>query len=174
LYLLAGINGDLLCLESGIAFHGSAVTQFLAGARQIAAVVSTIGPRLETKVDKYFAHDEQLRGLILDDIGTAALDSLTMEICQFMKRVASTQGYEAGGPLSPGQLDWPLIEQRQLFQLVPADQIGVRLTSSGMMVPRKSISMVIGMGAKIRTWTQAEICARCSLRETCSIECTRN
>lgn len=169
LYPITYVGDDLLCLDEGIVFHGSLLARFLAGARQMAAVVCTIGPHLEAKVDEYFAQNEQLRGLILDHIGTAALDSLTIEICQFMKQEASSHGYKASGSLSPGVLDWPILEHRHLFELVPADQICVHLTSLGMMVPRKSISMAIGMGPDITTWTQAEVCARCSLKKTCSL-----
>lgn len=51
--------------------------------------------------------------------------------------------------------------------LVPIEQIGVQLSSSGMMIPRKSFSMVIGFGAEMPTWTRAEACARCNLAKTC-------
>ena len=36
-----------------------------------------------------------------------------------------------------------------------------------MMVPRKSASMVMGIGVEMATWTRAEVCARCNLRQTC-------
>jgi len=61
----------------------------------------------------------------------------------------------------------PLAEQWALFQLVPAEQIRVRLTSSAMVISHKSISMVIGVGQDMPTWTQAEACERCNLKETC-------
>lgn len=159
LHLISRIGDDLICLDEGTVLRGSSLSQFLVQAREIAVVACTIGPSLEEKVNDYFAHNEQLRGLILDHIGTAALDCLTEEACQFIKREASSQGYKSGGPLSPGQLDLPILDQWHLFQLVPADQIGVHLTSAGMMVPLKSISMVIGIGPRMTSWTQPEICA---------------
>jgi len=48
----------------------------------------------------------------------------------------------------------------------------VSLTSSGIMVPRKSASMVMGIGPKMTRWTEAEVCARCNLRETCHYKVT--
>jgi hypothetical protein len=51
--------------------------------------------------------------------------------------------------------------------MVPARRIGVRMTSSGLMVPRKSASMVIGIGPQMKKWTRAEVCAHCSLGESC-------
>ncbi len=52
-------------------------------------------------------------------------------------------------------------------QLVPAERIGVSLTLSGLMVPEKSVSTVIGMGPQMPSWTQAEYCDRCSLTANC-------
>jgi hypothetical protein len=62
---------------------------------------------------------------------------------------------------------FPISEQWRLFELVPAEEIGVSLTPYGIMIPRKSISMVIGIGLQMTIWTQAEVCARCNLKETC-------
>jgi hypothetical protein len=62
---------------------------------------------------------------------------------------------------------FPISGQWQLFQLVPAEKIGVSLTSSGVMVPRKSISLVIGIGTQMKSWTQKEVCDRCTLKKTC-------
>jgi hypothetical protein len=73
----------------------------------------------------------------------------------------------ASSPLSPGMPELPIANQQLVFQLLPADEIGVRLTDRYVMVPLKSISMVIGLGTEMPTWTQAEVCARCSLNQNC-------
>jgi cobalamin-dependent methionine synthase I len=62
---------------------------------------------------------------------------------------------------------FPMTEQWNLLELAPVQEIGVSLSSSGVLVPRKSTSMVIGIGPKMTRWTQAEVCARCSLNKTC-------
>ena len=108
-----------------------------------------------------------MQALILDGIGSAAVDSLAQEACHFINREASSHGHQASSPISPGMPGLPISEQWQLFQLVPAEQIGVHLTSSAMMVPRKSVSMIIGIGPDMPTWTQAEVCNRCGINKTC-------
>jgi len=80
---------------------------------------------------------------------------------------ASSRGYQASSPISPGMPGLSITEQWQLLKMVPAQKIGVSLTSSGTMVPRKSASMVIGIGPQMKTWTRAEVCGRCSLAKTC-------
>jgi hypothetical protein len=58
-------------------------------------------------------------------------------------------------------------QQWPMAQLAPIKEIGLQLTSSGMMNPQKSISMIIGFGKEMPTWSRSEACARCNLAKTC-------
>jgi len=166
-YPISAVYPDRLLLEGDTVFSGRLLPSLVAEARELGVVVSTIGPRLEEEVAGYFRRNEPLRGLLLDGIGNAAMDSLSHQVCQFMSREASSRGYKASSPLSPGMPGWSITEQRRLFRLVPAEQIGVRLTSAAMMGPRKSTSMVVGIGPDMPAWTEAEGCNRCGLKRTC-------
>lgn len=161
------VRNARVLLEGNVALDGRKLASLLAKAKELAAVVCTIGPRLEKKVTEYFRQEEPVRGLLLDGAGSAAVDSLIQEVCKLMMREAPSRGYQASSPLGPGMSGFPISEQFPLFQLVPAGEIGVRLTPSGVMLPQKSASMVIGLGPQMTTWTQAEACARCNLRKTC-------
>jgi len=166
-YPITDVGCQQLSLEGNTVLHGSALSSVLSQAKELAVLVCTIGCKLEGRVADYFDEGEPLRGLLLDGIGSASTDALTQEVCRLIRRRASLRGYQTSGPLSPGGCRFPLSEQWQLFKLVPAEEIGVRLTSTGFMVPRKSTSMVIGIGSQMTTWTRAEVCARCNLSETC-------
>jgi len=167
IYPITEVDYQQLSLEGNTALHGSALSSVLSPAKELAVLVCTIGCNLEEKVTDYFGKGEPLRGLLLDGIGSAAVDSVARESCELMTREASLRGYQTSSPLSPGGPSFPLSEQWQLFKLVPAEEIGVRLTSTGFMLPRKSTSMVIGIGPQMTTWTRAEACARCNLSKTC-------
>ena len=103
----------------------------------------------------------------LDGIGTAAVDRLIPEALKFIAAEVAARGYEISSPVNPGMPGFSMTEQWNLLELAPAKEIGVSLSSSGVLVPRKSASMVIGIGPKMTRWTQAEVCGRCSLRESC-------
>jgi hypothetical protein len=156
-----------LSLEGNIVVHGPLLPSLLPEAKELAVVVCTIGPQLEKQVTKYFDRNKPLDGLLLDGIGSAAVDSLIEEVCKFMTAKALSKGCQASSPISPGMPGLPIAEQWQLMKMVPAREIGVSLTSSGVMVPRKSASMVIGIGPQMRTWSRAEVCTHCGLRRTC-------
>jgi hypothetical protein len=72
-------------------------------------------------------------------------------------------------------LDWPIQQQRELFSFFQDVQatIGVRLTESLMMIPRKSVSGIIF--PKEVTFTACQLCPRekCSSREAAYSESLR-
>jgi len=81
-------------------------------------------------LDKYF----------LDLIGNAAV-VIAREYLK--KRLSTLYALESLSYMGPGQLkDWPLEEQRSLFGLLGDVQraIGVTLSDSLLMIPRKSLS----------------------------------
>jgi hypothetical protein len=166
-YTVSSMNGSQISLEGDKAIYGPLLPAIFPEAKELAVLLCTIGPRLEKQVTDYSKNDEAMRGMILDGIGSTAVDMMALEVLRRLANEVSPQGYEISSPVNPGMPGFPLTEQWNLLGLVNADEIGVSLTSSGIMVPRKSLSMVIGIGPKMTRWTQAEVCTRCSLRETC-------
>jgi len=139
----------------------------LPEARELAIVLITIGPRLEKQVPRYSKGGDVTRAAILDDIGSTAADMAVADVRRRLAKQVTSRGYELSSPVSPGMPGFPLTEQRHLLQLAGAAKIGVAVTASGVFVPRKLISMVMGVGSRMTRWTSAEVCARCGLRNTC-------
>jgi len=166
-YMVSSMNGSQMSLEGDKAINGPLIPAIFPEAKELAVLLCTIGPRLEKQVTDYTSQGEPLRGMLLDGIGSAAVDMTALEVLRRLASEVSSRGYEISSPVNPGMPGFPLIEQWNLLGLVNADAIGVSLTASGILAPRKSISMVVGIGPKMTRWTQAEVCARCSLRESC-------
>lgn len=167
IHTITDMHQDRIYLSGNKLLDGSFIPSTLPSAKELAALVCTIGPKLEEKAAQFFLQNEPLRGFLLDGFGSAAVDALSEEACQIIDREAMSRGYQASSPISPGMPGLSISEQQHLFELVPAEEIGVRLTSAQIMAPRKSISMVMGMGSEMATWTKAEVCKRCQLKKTC-------
>jgi hypothetical protein len=166
IYPVTDIDQERLSVAN-IALHSPLFASVLPNAEKLAVILCTIGSKLENKVTKYLSKGEPLRGMLLDGMGSTAVDLLAQEACKLISRIALSHGHQASSPISPGMSGFPITEQRQLFQLVPSAQIGVNLSTSGVMVPLKSVSMVVGIGKGMVVRTQAEVCASCNLNRTC-------
>jgi hypothetical protein len=166
-YPVTGMNRDQISLEGGKAVHGPALPALFPEAKELMVLVGTIGPRLEKQASGFTKSGQALRGMLLDGIGSAAVDTLIPEAIKPIVAEVASRGYEISSPVNPGMPGFPMTEQRNLTEMCQAHEIGVSLTHSGILVPRKSVSMVVGIGPRMTRWTQAEVCARCSLSETC-------
>jgi len=161
------MEAERVGLKGGGAVAGGLLPATFPGARELAVIVVSIGPGLEERVTELSQGGEALAATLLDGIGSAAVDQLAVEVCHGIAQEARTRGYGAGSPLSPGMPGLAITEQGNILKLAGAARIGVSLTASGVMVPRKSTSLVVALGPEMATWSQAEVCARCNLSESC-------
>lgn len=166
-YPIDGFLTDRVKLKGGAEIQGTLIPMLFSKADELGIAVFTIGSGLEEKGADYFKQGKELHGLLLDGIGSAAVDVLCQKVCQILGEETSLHGYQTSSPVNPGMPGLHISEQKHLFELVPANQIGVSLTSGYMMVPRKSTSLVIAAGTNMPQWSSESVCARCYLKDTC-------
>ncbi len=156
---------ERLTLEGGGHLAGKLIGEHLAAAERVAVAVCTIGEAIDTRLAQVM-DDDPVLGLALDGLGSAAVEALAAAVCRRVETMAGERGQQVSIPLSPGMMGWPVVDgQNQIFSLMDASEAGVSLTSSGMMIPRKSLTMVLGIGAHVLAAGSA--CDYCSLSETC-------
>jgi hypothetical protein len=139
---------ERIVLQGGNELYSPLVARHLAGADQVVAVICTIGPQLA-----------------LDGLGNSAVEAVGQQVCMRIGEQAQIIHMTASTPLSPGETEWPVeVGQPQILTLLDPARAGIALTSGGMMIPKKSISFVVGIGPEM---TQTDPCDLCSLRERC-------
>lgn len=159
------IQHERLKLTGGGSLTGSAIARFLATAQEIVAVIVTIGDQMDLLISEAMK-TEPVLGIALDGLANGAVENLGTEVCRYYERETARRGWQCGLPVTPGMDGWPLAEaQKQLFALLDSSMVGVQLTDNAVMLPLKSASMILGMGADIKI--QGEPCDYCNLRETC-------
>ena len=112
-------------------------------AVKVAICICTIGPELEQEIKDLMEKNEITRALILDALGSEAAEEVAIQSDRKLAEKAREMNLWPSKRYSPGYGKWDVKEQRFIFELLPASDIGVRLTESCMMVPRKSISFRI-------------------------------
>jgi hypothetical protein len=144
-------------------FRGRVLGRVLGGSVMAAAAVGTVGGGIEDEIERLNVRGDSVSALILDTMGVVALmQARIVFLRELHDREAKPRGFSATPPYGPGQCDWDIKEQRELFSLVDAGSIGVRLTGSSLMVPKKSVSGVIGLGPEGETFDKipCDICDR--------------
>ncbi len=136
----------------------------LRGNEYLAFGASTIGDLISEKVDKLMMDGEYSLSNILDSIGSAAVDLTSDLLGEEIISEAHSRGLNTTRVFAPGSgsSGWKVNNQRFVFANLNPEKIGVTLTSSLTMLPKKSNSLVIGLSSDIPQVSNLFSCAGCS------------
>ena len=144
-------------LENGLYLEiNDSMFNLLRGASYLVFGVVTIGSSLENKVSEFFSQEEYPRALALDAVGTVAVENLSRYVRNLVCQKTKDKNFQTTRYFSPGYSDWGISHQKEIFKIIPAYKIGVKLNDSCMMIPKKSLSWVLGVGKNIITPSKEE------------------
>ncbi|MFC2054955.1 hypothetical protein ACFLV7_11775 [Chloroflexota bacterium] len=159
------LHHERLVLDSGLFLSGELVSDHLGPAERVVLILCTVGDTLEANAAEV-SKENIVYGLALDGVGSAAVEALANAACKHFEDRAEEHGLQSSIPISPGMVGWPVDEgQPEIFEILEPPQIDVRLTEYGLMIPRKSLTMVLGFGPMMKT--SGRTCDYCAMRETC-------
>ena len=156
-------------LKGGWEITSPLLVHRLAGASQLAVGAITIGQALSEQVSAWFTVGDYSKAMILDAIGNGALFSLCDLFEDICDTEATDRGMRSSGALSPGDDGFGLECQKTLLAIAEADRCSIRLLENDLMLPIRSLSVVAGLGKRVKRWSQEESCASCSSRERCKL-----
>jgi len=152
----------------GVVFHIGKHADLLGVARAAFLAAVTIGPTLEETSRRLRASGKAFDSLMLNQVGEYAVGKLIELAHSIVEEDAVRRGWYVGAELAPGQLSgWAIGEQRLVGQLLDLTSIGIRVTDSGMLVPQKSASLMVGVGPDYSASKVLSPCSFCEMRETC-------
>jgi hypothetical protein len=167
-FAIEGIKHERLLLEGGRKIDSKLLVQQLAGASRLIVLLATIGEELEQRVTKIWDAD-MVYALALDGAGSASVEALANAACLYFDQQAADAGLRTSVPFSPGMLDWSVSDgQPQIFELLGEEESIVHLTSSYIMIPQKSLTMVKGIGSNLDSYGRT--CDFCTMRGSCKYQ----
>jgi len=143
-YVYDDISHVILTPEP-VPLQGKNIQRFLIGAVQVAIVAVTIGTALEEEVTRRFTDNAYTSALLLDAAGTAAVEQTADEVCRMIRHQSAAAGLATGNRFSPGYGDWNILSQKEILPLSGGSTLGISLTAAAMLVPRKSVTAIIGL-----------------------------
>lgn len=126
------------------------VCGYLRGATMAALFLCTAGAVFTTQYREYNNRGDYLEAYITDAIGSLTVENAMDKIEWLLSHDMEAQGLHTSNRYSPGYCNWPLAEQKLLFQLVGDQPTGITLSDSCLMYPTKSVSGIIGVGPRLR------------------------
>ena len=141
------VLGTRVFVEGSVSFDSGVISQIMRKCQKVALFVATIGDELEYKAGHLAKDGLLLQSTVLESIGSSAVEQAANFLHKRITDTAELQGLVASKRrFSPGYCDWDVDQQEKLFEAIDASPIGVELTETCLMLPRKSISGIIGIG----------------------------
>lgn len=153
-----------LTIEEGPVFDDGARTLSIGGdtfdvhrivhgqirkAERIAFFVCTAGPIGEWARELAGSGDS-LRAYVADVAGTEIVEFAVDRMHHDLGRRMAEEGLRITNRFSPGYCTWSVAEQPMLFRRFPEGSCGIQLSPSCLMRPTKSVSGIIGIGARVK------------------------
>ncbi len=134
--------------NSNYIFEGGDINRHLAQSNQCSILATTLGSMIENKI-KYYQKVNLTKALILDSCATCAIENYTDDIQEKIKEKANELDLGITYRYSPGYGDFPINTQKIIIRLLEADKkIGLTVTESNILLPRKSVTAIIGFQDK--------------------------
>ncbi|MDD5132455.1 MAG: hypothetical protein PHH44_07340 [bacterium] len=119
------------------------IARLLKPAEKVVFFSTTIGPDLELKIDQLFSAGEPTKAVILDAVGSEAIEVLTDAVQVTVTQKAGS--YQFTPRFSPGYGDWPLKMNKAILKLLAAKTLGIAISSKYMLSPQKSVTGIWGL-----------------------------
>jgi hypothetical protein len=152
-------------LEGGTSLKSGKLSKTLARCDTATVFVATIGVGIDRVIKDLTDENKLSEAYIYDAIGSVAVESAVDDFQNKFDLSLSDSGRSTTLRFSPGYCDWNIREQEKLFDVLEGEKIGVSLSPSFLMNPRKSVSGVFGI-APGPAEARPNPCTMCS-RETC-------
>jgi hypothetical protein len=164
---ITNIGAGVALAGAAFALPGADIRKHLAKSQRCCVLAVTIGEGIENE-SKRLMETDAMKGYILDACGSVAVENLADRVQEKIAKEAADEGLHLTSRYSPGYGDLTLDIQPKILELLDArSKLGLSITESYMLVPRKSITAFIGLQKEPFTPTIVK-CTLCHAFEGCA------
>lgn len=139
-------EGSILLKDTTLRLLGKDIRKHLLGCDKVYILCVTLGYGVERIIKSFQVCDLSI-GYYLDTLAGLYIE----KCCDFVANIISEaeNGRDTTERFSCGYGDFPLDSQKEILDILDAEkELGIKLTESGMMIPQKTVTAVIGAGKK--------------------------
>ncbi len=159
--------------EENIALGGGPGLEVIKNAKELVMGAMTIGPEVDKEIEQAQETKELMRGVILDAMGSWVVSHHLGKFEKELDEKLEDENMFRSICITPGSIDWPITDQKILFNLLKPEKIGMSLTDSMLMLPQKSLSFVIGVSDEPFGLDDKSKCDYCHRKERCRFSNTK-
>ena len=185
-YDLLRTETEIRLVHTDIVLKGKNIRGILKDSSSVYIMACTLG----SEADRLIARQKVLSptsALIADACASAFIESIA-DACQKEIEEKLPEGATLTFRYAPGYGDLPLDANREILKELKAEKrIGIHLSDTTLMIPRKSIVAILGIREAVKSeamqgacgkpeskdQTEIKGCARCNLQNGCAFRSTK-
>ncbi len=167
-YIVSEINkeGGVSLKNSTLKLQGKSAESLLKDCDKCILLIATIGSGVDELVRK-LQITSMLEAVIVDFCASSLVENLMDKFEEQLGREILKEGEFFTDRFSPGYGDMPLAVQKDFCGVLDAQRrVGVCVNSGGMMIPKKTITAVIGI-ANVPQRKKIKGCEFCDFKDRC-------
>ncbi|MDQ7092042.1 Vitamin B12 dependent methionine synthase activation subunit [Desulfosporosinus sp. PR] len=166
-----GVGEEELYLENAPTLRGRLLPRVLGSADSVILFAMTIGGLLDQLIKEYMDRSQTLEAFILDSAGSAVMAKSATLMMREIEGLYKAKHLKTTFSLGPGHSYWKGLEDvRSIINFLKGERIGISLTSSNLMLPKKSLAMVMGIGNNLPDFRGKTHCDFCHLQGNCTMK----
>lgn len=143
---------------------GNSITNHLEGCNKAVLMACTLSDKVDKLISRYNITD-MTSSLITDSMASALIEQVCDKVEIIIKDELKIENMT--WRFSPGYGDLPIDIQKNFIQVINAEkQIGLTVTETNILIPRKSVTAVIGISDKPIPQKKRG-CLICNMNKTC-------
>lgn len=148
----------LMLQEAQCALPSEDLSFYFQDCHECMIIACTLGIAIDRKI-KYYEHLDMAKAVVFDAVSNVYLE----ECCDQYEQTLDLGSYTFR--FAPGYGDIPLSLNQTLAALLQIDKkIGVSFSTSGFMIPMKTMIGIVGMGIHVK-----KTCLSCIRKERCEL-----
>jgi len=165
------VREDVVALAgTPLVLEGGDIRRHLEKAPKAAVMAATLGVGVDHLIRRW-EYTDLTRSVILDACATQLIEEVCDQAEEEVEAEAARLGLHSNFRYSPGYGDLPLTVQPNLLAVLgAAKRIGLTCTESHILLPRKSVTALIGLLPPGEAAAPKGGCAACALRDSCKFK----
>jgi hypothetical protein len=144
------VKAGTISIESHELNIGRQICGYIKESTRAAFFLCTAGEDFTRMTNALNEQGDIMEAYLLDAIGSMTVENAMDKIQEKLRNTLLAEHLKISNRYSPGYCNWPLTDQKALFDLIAENPTGISLSDSCLMTPRKSISGMIGIGKHLK------------------------
>lgn len=148
---------------------GNDIKKHLAGCSHCVLLGATLGIEADNLI-RISEAESMSRAVILDAVATELIEQVCDRAEEEIRQVIQKKNLHLTSRFSPGYGDLPITLQHRISAILDTPRkIGLTVTEQSLMIPRKSVTAIIGLTETPCKQT-GHNCALCTIKGTCQFQ----